>query len=226
MKNSIGYSYDGEIPIFVSNYKEIYSNVTLEAEWYDPEQIEGEAKDKYEVIAVGLEERKLVVSEPEMIRDIEEVEQWAKSALLKKELKIDGEDVLALELEITGNKDGEEGKDKDVILTLSVDEEKFDMTKSVSVIYEKEDGKIEIISADMVKADDGDGYQATFAVKDSGEYYLVNTDVYRKPVMSAPARVNSAAKIDENGTQEEVTSGNIGENISWEIKNDTVQCVT
>ena len=204
------YSYDGEIPIFVSNYKEIYSNVTLEAEWYDPEQIEGDAKDKYGVIAVGLEERKLVVSEPEMIRDIEEVEQWAKSALLKKELKIDGEDVLALELEITGN--------KDVILTLSVDEEKFDMTKSVSVIYEKEDGKIEIISADVVKADDGDGYQATFAVKDSGEYYLVNTGVYRKPVMSAPARVNSAAKIDENGTQEEVTSGEIGENISWKVE--------
>lgn len=53
------YSFDGEIPMLVNNYKEIYSNTTLKAEWYDPEQIEGEAKDKYGVIAVGLENRKL-----------------------------------------------------------------------------------------------------------------------------------------------------------------------
>lgn len=216
------YSFDGEIPMLVNNYKEIYSNTTLEAEWYDPEQIEGEAKDKYGVVAVGLEDRKLVVSEPEIIWDIEEVEQLAKTELLKKELKIDGEDLLALELEITGDKDGEEGKDKDVILTLSVDEEKFDMTKSVSVIHEKEDGKIEIIPADVVKADDEDGYQVTFTVQDSGEYYLVNTGVYRKPPMKAPAWVNSAAKIDETETREAVMSGDIGENLSWKIESNVL----
>ena len=216
------YSFDGEIPMLVNNYKEIYSNTTLKAEWYDPEQIEGEAKDKYGVIVVGLEDRKLVVSEPEIIGDIEEVEQLAKTELLKKELKIDGEDLLALELEITGDKDGEEGKDKDVILTLSVDEEKFDMTKSVSVIHEKEDGKIEIIPADVVKADDEDGYQVTFTVQDSGEYYLVNTGVYRKPPMKAPAWVNSAAKIDETETREAAMSGDIGENLSWTIENEVL----
>ena len=172
-----------------------------------------------------MEDRKLAVSEPEIIWDIEEVEQWAKTELLKKELKIDGEDLLALELEITGDKDGEEGKDKDVILTLSVDEEKFDMTKSVSVIHEKEDGKIEIIPADVVKADDEDGYQVTFTVKGSGEYYLLNTGVYRRPLMKAPIRVNSAEKVDENETRKAVTSGNIGDNLSWKIE-DTVLTIS
>lgn len=74
----------------------------------------------------------------------------------------------------------------------------------------------------MVKADDEDGYQVTFTVQDSGEYYLVNTGVYRKPPMKAPAWVNSATKIDETETREAVTSGKIGENLSWTIENEVL----
>ena len=202
------YSYDSKYPVKVGNYKEIYGNTTLKAEWYAPNQIKGKAKDKYKMIAVGLEERKLIASEVNKEQDIAELMEWAGEALLKEKLQADGEKVFAMELEIEEDKKAEQKKA--ITLTLSVQKEQLEFTKQVSVIHERENGKIEIIPADIVKSDNGDDYWVTFTTNSQGAFYFINTCNYRRTAFLSQARANTD------------TSGTIGKDITWKIENKTL----
>ena len=167
------YYYNHEYPILVSGYKEIYSDSTLVGEWYNPNQIEGEIADNYQLVAIGLNDRKLTASKIEDGQSSEELAQWIDKALSAKSLEMDGNGIFAFKGLITG-------KGKPVTITMTVPEEQLDPMASISVIHEKSNGNLEVLPTDIVKADSGDEYRMTFAVNEGGSFYLVNAQERRK----------------------------------------------
>ena len=211
------YYYNHEYPILVSGYKEIYSDSTLVGEWYNPNQIEGEIADNYQLAAIGLNDRKLTISKTDDGQSSEELAQWIDKALSAKSLEMDGNGIFAFKGLITG-------KGKPVTITMTVPEEQLDPMASISVIHEKSKGNLEVLPTDIVKADSGDEYRMTFAVNEGGSFYLVNTQERRKVLDFEGEEVFDDLELVNNeplqAAAETVKSGEFGDGLSWKLDDD------
>ena len=157
------YYMDGSAPVLITDLKEIYSDVVLEGQWYDPDQIKGDLAESGQVTAIGLGSRTLTADEGEVDSGIREL---LEAELARTGLENIGEEFWALELDVAG-------KGKDITITAAVPEDKIDPLSPVTGVYEGYDGGMDVIPTDIAK--EKEGYRLTFTVPDGGNVYLANT---------------------------------------------------
>ncbi len=210
-----GWYYSGsEGQILVSDWKEIYGDVTLTAQWYSPDQIEGKLAEDYKLTAIGLEERKLSVEPVKKERDAEELAEWAEEELEEEKLEIKGDKTFALGLKLGGKETARRG-DK-VTVSLDVPKDGPNASDTVTAIHETREGKKKLLLTDVVKAGNG-RFRLTFTADGDGDYYFVNTQAVLKPQVTVTAPKNNLA-----GERAAEDSGsfiqNNGKMLYWEFK--------
>lgn len=206
-------------PILVSKYKEIYSNVTLKAEWYNPDLIKGDAADTYDMVAIGLDGRTLICNHVNVMYDSEEFLKRAGKELFKLGLEIDSNEMFAVDLQFTKKKQA-------VTVTLTAPKNTLDPEKPIYVIQEKRDRKLEIIPADMVKADTGNVYKVTFTLDNGGRCYFVNTCNSRISETVFHPHIKENSNLKENEMQEMAegidAEGKLNERLLWKFAEGTL----
>ena len=192
------YYMDGNAPALVSDLKEIYGDVVLEGQWYDPDEIRGDLAEAGKVKAIGLDGRTLTVDEAEADEDAREL---LESVLVGLGLENAGEEFWAMEMDISG-----EGKA--VTITAAIPESRLDPESPMTAVYEDYGGDMDVIPADTGR--EKNGYGLTFTVSGKGTVYVANT-------RELPP--DAAVQAEKKGAAEArlTAQGEYGDNLVWNL---------
>lgn len=155
---------DGKIPIF--DLTEIYSNVTLIAEWYHPSQIKIDEgiNQTLDPVPAGLGDREMTIA-PAKEKTEDALQELLQQLPGKYQLE-EGTEIFGLDIQVKGT-----GNEK-VTLTMNVPSV-LDPEKPILAIHIKDDGKAEVLPV-IVSQDNELNWKMTFTAGSFSPFYFVN----------------------------------------------------